>query len=114
MLKTLGKNKSMDLTQIRMLSAFKTKQKTQTHSHSTIYGLSKKCFQLHFGFLCGQGLFLMIFLDRLHIIVTTFGFCTKVSFTFCRKRLPDGALAAELTLWFSPQETGEPFKLSQL
>lgn len=26
MLKTLGKNKSMDLTQIRILSAFKTKQ----------------------------------------------------------------------------------------
>lgn len=56
----------------------------------------------------------MIFLDRLHIIVTTFGFCTKVSFTFCRKRLPDGALAAELTIRFSSQETGEPFKLSQL
>lgn len=53
-------------------------------------------------------------LDRLHITVTTFGFCTEASFTFYRKRLPDGALAAEQTIRFSPQEAGEPFKLRQL
>lgn len=65
----------MNLTQIRILSALN--KTTQTHSLSTICSLSKKCFQLHFGFLCGQGQFLMMFLDHLHIRATTSDFIRK-------------------------------------
>lgn len=41
-------------------------------------------------------------------------FYKKASFTFGREKLPDGALATELTIRFSPQETGEPLSSGKL
>lgn len=100
----------MDLIPIRILSASnKTKPKRDPKFIALAQFVVYLKIQLHFGFLCGQGQLLRMSLDRLHIIVTTFRFCMKASVSFCRKKLPDGTLAAQpTTIWFSPQETGEP------
>lgn len=56
----------------------------------------------------------MMLQDHLSIIATTPRFCTKASFTVCRKELPDFALAAELTkILFSPQDAVEPLSSSK-